>query len=129
VGEGEEWGGVSAHSQSEAEENSDEEEVPELLQPISSTPQTGTAYVPPHMRAKTSEVPSEALLRLSRNLKGLLNRYVRAYSNPTHISTCISFRMSEQNIGAIIDSIEQVYQDNKRHGKASQSWLLIESNH
>jgi len=56
-------------------------------------------------------------LKLQRQLKGLLNRYYRSFdssfpSDPDPV-TC---RMSEQNIAAILDSIEDVYRNHRRHG-------------
>ena len=62
---GDEWGGINA-------ETSDDDEAPEWLEPEPLKPTT--AYVPPHLRAKSDDVPSEAVIRLTRQLKGLLNR-------------------------------------------------------
>lgn len=58
----------------------------------------GARYVPPQMRKTGNETPSEAQIKLTRQLKGLLNR------------------MSEQNISSIVDSVEEIYRNQRRHG-------------
>lgn len=44
--------------------------------PTSSYIQWSGAYIPPHLRNLQTDPNSEALLKLTRQLKGLLNRYV-----------------------------------------------------
>ena len=57
----------------------------------------------------------EAQLKLTRQLKGLLNRCVSI--NFPHNSMLIHrLRMSEQNIASIVDGVEEVYRNNRRHG-------------
>jgi hypothetical protein len=51
------------------------------------------------MRKTGNETPSEAQLKLTRQLKGLLNR------------------MSEQNISNIVDSVEEIYRNQRRNGR------------
>ncbi|KAF9490462.1 ARM repeat-containing protein [Pleurotus eryngii] len=92
-GEYEEWGGV-------------ESEYPSPQVASSSTPVTTDAsptkgkYIPPHLRnapAPVEDQPSEAQLRLQKQLKGLLNR------------------VSEQNVISILDTIEGIYRDHRRN--------------
>ncbi|KAG6819525.1 hypothetical protein H0H93_011028 [Arthromyces matolae] len=92
--EEEEWLGLG-----EDEENESFQAVLDPPQPSSTIEENASRYVPPHLRNKapTDEQPSEAMLRLSRQLKGLLNR------------------MSEQNMGTILDSVEDIYRDNRRN--------------
>ncbi|PSS19945.1 hypothetical protein PHLCEN_2v3118 [Hermanssonia centrifuga] len=59
------------------------------------------------MRHKESDQDSEAQIKLSRQLKGLLNR------------------MSEQNISSILDSLEETYRNNRRHDVTSKLTSLI----
>lgn len=67
-------------------------------------PTSGIRYVPPHLRNRQAgseaeaEKLSEEQIKLQRQLKGLLNR------------------MSEQNISTILDSMEEIYRDHRRHG-------------
>ncbi|KAH9945189.1 MIF4G-domain-containing protein [Epithele typhae] len=80
-----------------------EEVVPDLIDSEKGPPETssaGTKYVPPHLRkaAENSSKPvSEAQVKLTRQLKGLLNR------------------MTEQNIASIVDGVEEVYRNHRRH--------------
>ncbi|KXN88612.1 Suppressor of glycerol defect protein 1 [Leucoagaricus sp. SymC.cos] len=83
--EEEEWGGIAHSSESES----------------------AARYVPPHLRKKQEESESEAVLRLKKQLKGLLNR------------------MSEQNLSSIIDSIEDLYRNNRRHDVTSSITNLV----
>ncbi|KIY51919.1 ARM repeat-containing protein [Fistulina hepatica ATCC 64428] len=65
-------------------------------------------YVPPHLR-KANGTDPEALLRLKKQLKGLLNR------------------MSEPNLATILDSVDEVYRSHSRHDVTSTlTSLLIE---
>ena len=66
-----------------------------------------TKYVPPHLRNMASMGSSEALLKLTKQLKGLLNR------------------MSEQNIGSILDNIEELFRNNRRHGTLHIPYTLL----
>ncbi|KAJ2935373.1 hypothetical protein H1R20_g1721, partial [Candolleomyces eurysporus] len=95
----EEWGGVD----SEAEE--DGESSPANADP----PKAAGAYVPPHLRKAKLDAaqPSEEIIKLTRQLKGLLNR------------------MSEQNISSIIDGVEDIYRNNRRNDVTSTLTKLI----
>ncbi|EKM78096.1 hypothetical protein AGABI1DRAFT_121724 [Agaricus bisporus var. burnettii JB137-S8] len=89
-GEEEEWTGIlSSH-----DTGSDKAEGEADAQAI-------TRYIPPHLRKSQNEQDSEAITRLKKQLKGLLNR------------------MSEQNLASIIDSVEDLYRDNRRHDVTS----------
>ncbi|CCM01388.1 uncharacterized protein FIBRA_03439 [Fibroporia radiculosa] len=79
--------------------------------PATSTPAAaGSRYIPPHLR-KVAQVEdegqSEEQVKLSRQLKGLLNR------------------MSEQNIASIVDAIEELYRSHRRHDVSSTLTTLI----
>jgi len=91
--------------------------------PILTTTTLGT-YVPPHLRNvnRTEENNSEAIQKLSRQLKGLLNRY---YSLAQLVCTVLtsSVRMSEQNISTIISSVEELYRGHRRNGNDILSLL------
>ncbi|KAI0784591.1 armadillo-type protein [Abortiporus biennis] len=112
--EEEEWTGFSEENE-EAEVDEDEEgsssEEPVVAVPSSSSqaPQTAaTRYVPPHLRNRAeSTQDSEEQIKLTRQLKGLLNR------------------MSEQNIASIIDSVEEVYRNSRRHDVTATLTTLI----
>ncbi|KAF9451893.1 hypothetical protein P691DRAFT_772745 [Macrolepiota fuliginosa MF-IS2] len=109
----EEWSGIaSSDTESAVEETIDEgtdrtqdkmDLQPEEL-PL-GTP--ATRYIPPHLRKKESDQESEFVARLKKQLKGLLNR------------------MSEQNLGSIIDSIEELYRNNRRHDVTSSITTLV----
>ncbi|KAF4571584.1 suppressor of glycerol defect [Pleurotus pulmonarius] len=92
-GEYEEWGGV--------------EQVPSSSTPVATdvSPAKGK-YIPPHLR-DVNDQPSEAQLRLRKQLKGLLNR------------------VSEQNMASILDTIEGIYRDNRRNDVTSTITDLI----
>ncbi|KAI0649110.1 ARM repeat-containing protein [Trametes meyenii] len=78
----------------------------EALPPASS----GSKYVPPHLRKRAEAEDgqqSEAQLKLTKQLKGLLNR------------------MSEQNIASIVDGVEEVYRNNRRHDVTETLTKLI----
>ncbi|KAJ8072377.1 suppressor of glycerol defect [Marasmius tenuissimus] len=101
--EQEEWRGIEEEEADEPEDaSSSAEEIPQenLSQPT-------TKYVPPHLRNINPTGGSEALLKLTKQLKGLLNR------------------MSEQNIGSILDSIEELFRNNRRHDVTSTLTTLI----
>ncbi|PCH42403.1 hypothetical protein WOLCODRAFT_132368 [Wolfiporia cocos MD-104 SS10] len=69
-----------------------------------------TRYVPPHLRNRGAEDKpgdSEAQMKLIRQLKGLLNR------------------MSEQNIASIIDGVEEIHRNHRRHDVTSTLTTLI----
>ncbi|KAI0342843.1 hypothetical protein BDW22DRAFT_1357370 [Trametopsis cervina] len=133
-GDGEEYdsegGEEESESGSDESEDEDEEEaasagededaewsgfggqvVPEQTSPDSkvvseNTP--GSRYVPPHLRKAAEETePSEAQMKLTRQLKGLLNR------------------MTEQNISTILDGVEEIYRKERRHDVTSTLTTLI----
>ncbi|KAF6754394.1 MIF4G/MA4 domain-containing protein [Ephemerocybe angulata] len=95
--EGEEWGGIA---------DSGDDETPALAP--AAAPSKG-AYIPPHLRkAKLDgQQPSEEILKLTRQLKGLLNR------------------MSEANMASIIDGVEEIYRNNSRNDVTSTLAKLI----
>ncbi|KAL6307436.1 ARM repeat-containing protein [Sparassis latifolia] len=76
---------------------------------ISAPNSSETRYIPPHLRVRTQETPqdSETQLKLIRQLKGLLNR------------------MTEQNIASIVDGVEEIYRDHRRHDVTSTLTTLI----
>ncbi|KAG5646977.1 hypothetical protein DXG03_001700 [Asterophora parasitica] len=94
----EEWGGID-----EGSEESDE--APELI-PVQ---EGATRYIPPHLRNRepTDEKNTEVMLKLKRQLKGLLNR------------------MSEQNMATILDSVEGIYRENRRNDVTTTLTSLI----
>ncbi|KAF7316744.1 MIF4G/MA4-domain-containing protein [Mycena chlorophos] len=96
--EEDEWGGVGSGAD---EESASEENEPQ------PKPSTGTAYVPPHLRKTQNEPDSELQLKLTRQLKGQLNR------------------MTEQNIASILDSIEEIYRKNRRNDVTTTLTTLI----
>ncbi|TCD69365.1 suppressor of glycerol defect [Steccherinum ochraceum] len=101
----EEWRGFEVSS-AEVDEESDS--APELL-PVKAVSASGSAYVPPHLRNRESEglQESEEQIKLKRQLKGLLNR------------------LSEQNIASILEGIEEIYRNNRRHDVTSTITGLI----
>ncbi|KAH0585267.1 hypothetical protein H2248_008510 [Termitomyces sp. 'cryptogamus'] len=84
-------------------------EVSNVPEPPLTVQENTTRYVPPHLRNKqnATDKPSESMIRLSKQLKGLLNR------------------MSEQNMGSILDSIEGIYRDNRRNDVTTSLTTLI----
>ncbi|KAF8071844.1 hypothetical protein FPV67DRAFT_1482904 [Lyophyllum atratum] len=92
------WQGIGEESEGDA--------TPEL---IASAREGTTRYIPPHLRDNegADEKNSEAMIKLSRQLKGLLNR------------------MSEQNMGGILDSIEGIYRENRRNDVTTSLTTLI----
>ncbi|KAI0316061.1 armadillo-type protein [Amylostereum chailletii] len=69
---------------------------------------SGSRYVPPHLRKRTeTNQDSEEAIKLSRQLKGLLNR------------------LSEQNISGILDEIEEIYRKHRRHDVTEKLTDLI----
>lgn len=106
-----EWHGFSddlAPQRSQNREALEHEDVHSPSSDKSLVP--GSRYVPPHLRNRGgAETPqeSEAAVKLTRQLKGLLNR------------------MSEQNIGTITESVEDVYRSHRRHDVTSTITRLI----
>ncbi|CAL1716321.1 unnamed protein product [Somion occarium] len=108
----EEWGGIiGGESESEGESEEDRKDADEIDgQPTRAIESTAASkYIPPHLRNRPAESPedSEAKLKLMRQIKGQLNR------------------MSEQNIGTIIDAIEEIYRNHRRHDATSTITTLI----
>lgn len=66
-------------------------------------------YVPPHLRNREASAhgDTEAQFKLTRQLKGLLNR------------------MSEQNIASITDGVDEIYRNHRRHDVTSSITTLI----
>ncbi|GLB40326.1 putative protein with domain in DAP-5, eIF4G, MA-3 and other proteins [Lyophyllum shimeji] len=71
--------------------------------------ESAARYIPPHLRNKESADArhSESMIKLSRQLKGLLNR------------------MSEQNLAGILDSIEGIYREHRRNDVTTSLTTLI----
>ncbi|KAK0193837.1 hypothetical protein F5146DRAFT_1101683 [Armillaria mellea] len=93
----EEWHGIDSSPPDSREDDGKTTEVP-----------TVSRYVPPHLRHnQTSEKDSEEVIKLKRNLKGLLNR------------------MSEQNLSSILDGVEEQYRKHRRHDVTSTITALI----
>ncbi|KAG2367906.1 armadillo-type protein [Suillus spraguei] len=114
--EGEEWSGfgeLSENDGSEARKNDDmvDDEMTETKggEPSDVQPKAAGRYIPPGLRKKTNSDTNETeeQLKLTRQLKGLINR------------------MSEQNIGTILDSVEDVYRNHRRHDVTSTLTNLI----
>ncbi|KAH9903026.1 MIF4G-domain-containing protein [Cubamyces lactineus] len=75
-----------------------------------TTVANGSKYVPPHLRRQAAAEEgqtSEAQIKLTKQLKGLLNR------------------MSEQNIASIVDGVEEIYRNNRRHDVTETLTKLI----
>jgi nucleolar MIF4G domain-containing protein 1 len=98
ISEFEEWDGIG--------------DLEEDIDPVESTPPMlvdtetvlhATRYIPPQLRNRSEkgDQPSEALVQLSRQIKGLLNR------------------ISEQNIATILQSVGELFQKHKRHDLTS----------
>ncbi|KAF9485159.1 hypothetical protein BDN70DRAFT_848385 [Pholiota conissans] len=105
---GEEWGGIANDNlDSETEEDS-KEPCKKQLESDTKPAATGV-YIPPHLRnaQKSDKSDSEHIQKLTKQLKGLLNR------------------MSEQNIGSIVDSVEEIYREHRRNDVTSTLTTLI----
>ncbi|KAK0204844.1 hypothetical protein DFS33DRAFT_1373461 [Desarmillaria ectypa] len=93
----EEWHGINGPP---SDSRDDDEQTPEVP--------TVSRYIPPHLRhGLTSEKDSEKIIKVTRNLKGLLNR------------------MSEQNLSSILDGVEEQYRKHRRHDVTSTITALI----
>ncbi|KAF7336720.1 MIF4G/MA4-domain-containing protein [Mycena venus] len=102
----EEWQGIDPEDVDSDEQ--DEEIIPDADPAPAAKPQGGTAYVPPHLRNRPrDEAESEVMIKLTRQVKGLLNR------------------MTEQNISSILDSIEEIYRKHRRNDVTSTLTTLI----
>ncbi|KAI0091308.1 hypothetical protein BDY19DRAFT_991875 [Irpex rosettiformis] len=97
--DGEEWGGIGGNIA--IVEDSPTSKV------VADAPGASTHYVPPHLRKAADNKQSEAQIKLTRQMKGLLNR------------------MSEQNISTILDSVEEIYRNNRRHDVTSTIGTLV----
>ncbi|KAJ7158634.1 hypothetical protein C8R46DRAFT_1178090 [Mycena filopes] len=109
-GEGEdEWHGIGADDASDSDEEGSSDDGSAAAEDTpAAKPQPGTAYIPPHLRNRPrDEADSELIIKLTRQLKGLLNR------------------MTEQNIASILDSIEEIYRNNRRNDVTSTLTTLI----
>lgn len=82
----EEWGGFGGHS-SDLEQDMNAPQAQTSVPPEKPVP--GTRYVPPHLRNRQadseSEKQSEEQLKLTRQLKGLLNRCARSIKTSHYI--------------------------------------------
>ncbi|TRM64275.1 hypothetical protein BD626DRAFT_400795 [Schizophyllum amplum] len=99
--EEEEWGGIT----------SDRSVVPfqQAAPTTADNSAPATRYVPPHLRkaAVVDGQDAEVIAQLTKKLKGLLNR------------------MTEQNLGSIIEGVEETYRHNRRHDVMSTLTTLI----
>ncbi|KAK0500414.1 hypothetical protein EDD18DRAFT_827491 [Armillaria luteobubalina] len=87
----EEWNGIDGTPPDSKEDDGQTTEVPAV-----------SRYIPPHLRhEQTSEKDSEEVIKLKRNVGGLLNR------------------MSEQNLSSILDGVEEQYRKHRRHDVTS----------
>ncbi|KAH9481342.1 Suppressor of glycerol defect protein 1 [Psilocybe cubensis] len=104
--EEEEWHGVG---HDDSDEESVTESEGETTAPPAPTPPPKGAYIPPHLRntQPAQKADSEEIQKLTRQLKGLLNR------------------MTEQNIASIVDSFEGVYREHRRNDVTSTTTTLI----
>ncbi|KAF7312428.1 MIF4G/MA4-domain-containing protein [Mycena indigotica] len=103
----EEWGGINQEDNDTNEDQDDDESIVDEVE-SASKPSTSTTYVPPHLRKQSQNVlESEVQLKLTRQLKGQLNR------------------MTEQNIASILDSIEDIYRKNRRNDVTTTLTTLI----
>ncbi|KAJ7455339.1 hypothetical protein B0H11DRAFT_252563 [Mycena galericulata] len=104
--EEEEWGGIGEldlDKQDEAKEGAEPVDDGPVLKP-----QGGTAYIPPHLRNRPrDDADAELIVKLNRQIKGLLNR------------------MTEQNIASILDSVEEIYRKHRRNDVTSTLTTLI----
>ncbi|KAJ3972249.1 hypothetical protein EV361DRAFT_970953 [Lentinula raphanica] len=98
--EEEEWHGVE-QTESLCD---DAEESPNSTIEVTSS---AVRYIPPHLRSEAGNRSSEEDIKRTRRIKGFLNR------------------MSEQNIASILDSVEEIYRDDRRHDVTSTITTLI----
>ncbi|OSD06573.1 MIF4G-domain-containing protein [Trametes coccinea BRFM310] len=114
--EDEEWQGLDGSGDEQASESVQGDNKPSASESKVDQSSTGAAapsgskYVPPHLRKRAeaeSAQQSEAQLKLTKQLKGLLNR------------------MSEQNIASIVDGVEEIYRNNRRHDVTETLTKLI----
>ncbi|KAG0706767.1 hypothetical protein DFH29DRAFT_899911 [Suillus ampliporus] len=116
--EDEEWGGIDELSRNDGSEAGEDDSVDEddyemtdakQDEPSETQPKAAGRYIPPGLRNQASADTNETeeQLKLTRQLKGLINR------------------MSEQNIATIVDSIEDVYRNHRRHDVTSTLTNLI----
>ncbi|OJT11465.1 Suppressor of glycerol defect protein 1 [Trametes pubescens] len=106
--EDEEWHGFGGADDDEEDGSKPYEEV--TSDAVVPAAPSGSKYVPPHLRKRAeaeSGQPSEAQLKLTKQLKGLLNR------------------MSEQNMASIVEGVEEIYRNNRRHDVTETLTKLI----
>lgn len=114
-----EWTGFSHSSEA------DEDPAPspaKLLETatFTPTPQPGSKYTPPHLRKAAMDPldkSSESLVKLTKQLNGLLNRYAPHLSLSISVLKAVS--LSEQNISSILDGVEDAYRNHSRNGMRS----------
>jgi len=119
VEEYDEWTGFSRSS----EAGEDPVPSPVKLQEVAavtSTPQPASKYIPPHLRKVAADVrtqSSESLVKLTKQLKGLLNRY-DAYLLSLYIYIYAHgvSSLSEQNMASILDGVEETFRSYSRNG-------------
>jgi nucleolar MIF4G domain-containing protein 1 len=118
-----EWMGFD-HSSEEDEEPILPPEKPEEIHTVAPSARQDVKYVPPHLRKAAADLqgqPSESLVKLTKRLKGLLNRYV--VDLPLMLALTMS-SLSEQNISSILDGVEEAYHNYSRNGRCPPSTSL-----
>ncbi|KAF8501675.1 hypothetical protein F5888DRAFT_1259735 [Russula emetica] len=110
----EEWHGFQDTTFDSADRDGESEPAlsfDSLPVPVPSSSAGASHYVPPHLREKHLDSNGvEGNVKLTRQLKGLLNK------------------LSEQNIATMIDNIEALYREHRRHDvTASITSFVIES--
>ena len=82
--------------------------------------------MPPHLRGvqPSQNQNSEVDIRLTKQLKGLLNRQGLVDIYQPLLLICDHVRMSEQNLETILDGVEEAYRAYRRHGTCSCSLVL-----
>ncbi|KIJ67003.1 hypothetical protein HYDPIDRAFT_26414 [Hydnomerulius pinastri MD-312] len=104
----EEWAGFGSGAGEKLDDDR-ETKAAEKTDVKEPQPQPAGRYIPPSLRKKAEGATGidEGLVKLTRQLKGLINR------------------MSEQNMSTVLDSIEEVYRKHRRHDVTSTLTTLI----
>ena len=114
------WQGITqlddGESVAESDTNTRAADYPTEEEPKQSYENPLGRYIPPHLREVKGDSNSEAIQKLTRHLKGLLNRYESSFLQRS-MNLPISNRMSEQNMATIIVNVEEFYRNYRRNGK------------
>ncbi|KAI6024751.1 hypothetical protein BKA83DRAFT_4251792 [Pisolithus microcarpus] len=103
--EEDEW--TSSGSEDLADDGSHSAHQLDEVSPQQEPTTSAGRYVPPALRMQMDGVVQEDLTKLTRQLKGLLNR------------------MSEQNMATVLDSVEELYRKHRRNDVTSTLTTLI----